>query len=449
MLRVETETWRLSGAMGGRPPVGALTGCVGRLSSSPDSSLGRTAPPSGTRLGLLICGLLPRLASAPKQRAQHPRARDGREQEVGLRKDKKAGLRKDKTRARRGSGPMRSQTLGAGEKADPLEGAWVSTAAAFDEAVSCVPNNLVRGKEGNFACKFRETKAVEETAGSDEPPPSARQRPPSFQAWNLRREGLDPSRGPGVFFGRRTLREGGRCLHRAISRRGRMRMLQVKAARTSAGLSRYQGRFRFEPPHPAPGAPSPPTFRAALPGAMPGAESTLDESILATVMRDVRRISTNLRTVLLPVHFGGSGDRDSVVRDWDLWGPMLFSLLLSVSLSSGSKEPGKLFSLVFGVAVLGALVLTVNVSLLGGRIAFFGSLSLLGYCIFPIALAAFACVFLGNIAARAVLLVVALVWSSWAGVPFIAGSVPARRKGLAVYPLFLIYAFLAWLTLLR
>jgi len=44
---------------------------------------------------------------------------------------------------------------------------------------------------------------------------------------------------------------------------------------------------------------------------------------------------------------------------------------------------------VFGVAVLGALVLTINVTLLGGKIAFFGSLSLLGYCIFPIAFVAF------------------------------------------------------------
>lgn len=65
--------------------------------------------------------------------------------------------------------------------------------------------------------------------------------------------------------------------------------------------------------------------------------STLDEPVSATIMRDVKRIGSNLRTVLLPVRLGGSGDRGKVVRDWDLWGPMIFSLLLSISLSIGSK----------------------------------------------------------------------------------------------------------------
>jgi len=58
-------------------------------------------------------------------------------------------------------------------------------------------------------------------------------------------------------------------------------------------------------------------------------------------------------------------------------------------------------------------------------------------------------IFVTNVYARGVLLLLAMSWASWAGVPFIAGSVSDKRKGLAVYPLFLIYAFLSWLTLLH
>jgi hypothetical protein len=45
--------------------------------------------------------------------------------------------------------------------------------------------------------------------------------------------------------------------------------------------------------------------------------------------------------VLVPVRFGGTEDRHAVVRDWDLWGPLLFSLMLSVSLATGSDDPSK------------------------------------------------------------------------------------------------------------
>jgi hypothetical protein len=47
---------------------------------------------------------------------------------------------------------------------------------------------------------------------------------------------------------------------------------------------------------------------------------------------------------------------------------------------------------VFALVSVGAIVLTVNVVLLGGTIGFFQSLCLLGYCLFPIDVAAIVCV---------------------------------------------------------
>jgi hypothetical protein len=49
--------------------------------------------------------------------------------------------------------------------------------------------------------------------------------------------------------------------------------------------------------------------------------------------------------------------------------------------------------LVFTEVALGAIILTVNVILLGGNIVFFQSLCLMGYCLFPIVLASIVCVF--------------------------------------------------------
>jgi hypothetical protein len=47
---------------------------------------------------------------------------------------------------------------------------------------------------------------------------------------------------------------------------------------------------------------------------------------------------------------------------------------------------------VFALVSVGAIVLTVNVVLLGGTIGFFQSLCLLGYCLFPMDVAAIVCV---------------------------------------------------------
>jgi hypothetical protein len=48
---------------------------------------------------------------------------------------------------------------------------------------------------------------------------------------------------------------------------------------------------------------------------------------------------------------------------------------------------------VFTEVALGAVILTINVILLGGSIVFFQSLCLMGYCLFPINIAAIVCVF--------------------------------------------------------
>jgi protein YIPF6 len=80
-----------------------------------------------------------------------------------------------------------------------------------------------------------------------------------------------------------------------------------------------------------------------------------------------------------------------------------------------------------------------NVPLQGGRINFFQSLSLLGYCLFPLDVGALICLLKDSVALKIVVVTITLAWSSWAAYPFMSAAVNPRRKALALYPVFLMY----------
>lgn len=57
------------------------------------------------------------------------------------------------------------------------------------------------------------------------------------------------------------------------------------------------------------------------------------------------------------------------LRDWDLWGPLIFCLLLSLLLSIAARAEQKdtVFSGVFAMIWLGEAVVTLQIKLLGGN----------------------------------------------------------------------------------
>lgn len=57
------------------------------------------------------------------------------------------------------------------------------------------------------------------------------------------------------------------------------------------------------------------------------------------------------------------------LRDWDLWGPLVFCLGLSLLLSFRARgdQMSKVFSGVFAMVWLGEAVVTVQIKLLGGN----------------------------------------------------------------------------------
>ena len=195
----------------------------------------------------------------------------------------------------------------------------------------------------------------------------------------------------------------------------------------------------------APGRVGPGARDAAGEAATDPTFNTLDESVTDTLMRDVRTVGTKLNQVVF-----GRGRNGQELRDWDLWGPLVFCILLALNLTwtAPDEQKADVFALVFVVVWCGAGVVTLNTLLLGGNVSFFQSVCLLGYCIFPLNIAALLTRVWANAWFRIAVTGVCFIWATRASVPFIEGLVPESRKILAVYPVFLFYLSMAWLVLI-
>jgi len=174
------------------------------------------------------------------------------------------------------------------------------------------------------------------------------------------------------------------------------------------------------------------------------ASDTLDEPVSVTILRDLRNVAIKLQQVLHP-----NGRRD-VLKDWDLWGPLILCLSLAIILSFTAPDEQQIsvFTGVFVIVWCGSAIVTINAKLLGGAVSFFQSVCTLGYCIFPLVLIAFVNIFVDNYFIRIPLVIVALGWSLYASVSFLSASHLANRRALAVYPLFLFYSVIGWMVLI-
>ncbi|GLB40356.1 putative yip1-domain-containing protein [Lyophyllum shimeji] len=175
---------------------------------------------------------------------------------------------------------------------------------------------------------------------------------------------------------------------------------------------------------------------------------TLDEPVTTTIARDLFSIYTKLVQVLYPRK---SSNRE-VLRDWDLWGPLILCLTLGIMLSINAPPSQALgvFTSVIVICSLGALAVTVQAKLLGGRVSFFQGLCVLGYCIAPLNIAALVSCFVHVIYVRAPVALLCWAWCIWASVNFLDGTkIEQQRILLAVYPLLLFYFILAWMILIR
>ncbi|KAL7566298.1 hypothetical protein ACA910_013624 [Epithemia clementina (nom. ined.)] len=238
---------------------------------------------------------------------------------------------------------------------------------------------------------------------------------------------------------------------------------------------------------------------------------TLDEPVRDTIMRDVNAVWAKLKIVLLPLDrfaypfqymalassspnqdtpstttttddgnnngglqpqpqqqvqsptnnnstTGDLSDNDRKViqslKDWDLWGPLILCLSLSVllSLKAPKKDSSLVFAAVFCSVWAGGSVVTINAQLLGGTISFFQSLCVMGYSTFPLVIAAFiiGClkIFINTWVWFDLLFVVpGYLWSVRVSAVFLGLYIKQERRFLALYPVFFYYSFLSWMIL--
>ncbi|XP_073340541.1 protein YIPF6 [Pagrus major] len=180
--------------------------------------------------------------------------------------------------------------------------------------------------------------------------------------------------------------------------------------------------------------------------------STLDEPVKETILRDLRAVGNKFIHVLYPKR------SSALLRDWDLWGPLLLCVTLALLLQGGAADSddqgGPQFAEVFVIIWFGSIIITLNSKLLGGTISFFQSLCVLGYCIMPLTVAMAVCriVLVGgsgpvSFGVRLVVVTASFGWSTFASTAFLADSQPPNRKALVVYPVFLFYFVIGWMVL--
>merc|ERR1712196_35705 len=175
-----------------------------------------------------------------------------------------------------------------------------------------------------------------------------------------------------------------------------------------------------------------------------GVKTTLDESVSETLMRDVRMVAHTIGFVVYP----RAGSMKELSRNWDLWGPLVLCLFLSIVLSMNAPDDQKalVFAAVFVIVWLGSAIITINALLLGGTLSFFHSVCVLGYCVFPINVAAVLCSLWGNIVFKIIVVPTCFVWATGASAGFLTDLVPPKRAALALYPVGLFYLSISWIV---
>jgi len=185
---------------------------------------------------------------------------------------------------------------------------------------------------------------------------------------------------------------------------------------------------------------------------------TLNEPVSATIMRDLRMVGSKLKQVIKLTN--NSNDQVNIqqsLHNWDLWGPLILCLILSISLSSSAppNQTALVFAIVFVLVWCGAGIVTLNALLLGGTLSFLQSVCVLGYCLFPLTLASLVCHAYNEWIFQSIIVAIALLWSCRASLLFmqpllqVSNTQYSNRRALAVYPLALFYATIGWMILVQ
>jgi hypothetical protein len=167
-------------------------------------------------------------------------------------------------------------------------------------------------------------------------------------------------------------------------------------------------------------------------------KSTLNESIMTTINRDLLLIYTKIKYVVNP--FISRDQKNIQIRQWDLWGPLVLNMTLAFTLSFNTKEKSQMTTLIFVIFWLGGVILFLNANFLGVKTSIFQMLCLLGYCLFPLNLAAiFVTLFNFNDILRLLIVIFNLLWSIYSSSDYLKIMINPEKRYLVLYPCILFY----------
>ncbi|RWS05289.1 hypothetical protein B4U80_03179, partial [Leptotrombidium deliense] len=93
---------------------------------------------------------------------------------------------------------------------------------------------------------------------------------------------------------------------------------------------------------------------------------TLDEPITETLLRDFKGVLTKVKLILFPIRSVDANK--SLLKDWDLWGPLILCTFVALTLHHGDDnidgKVGPHFAEIFVLIWFGSLIVSVNYKLL-------------------------------------------------------------------------------------
>ena len=172
-------------------------------------------------------------------------------------------------------------------------------------------------------------------------------------------------------------------------------------------------------------------------------KDTLNEPIITTINRDLLLIYTKIKYVVNP--FIQRERKNTQIRQWDLWGPLVLNITLAITLSFNTKEKSQMTTLIFVIFWLGGVILFLNANFLGVKTSIFQMLCLLGYCLFPLNLAAIiVTIFNLNDIFRLIIVILNLVWSIYSSSDYLKIMINPDQRYLVLYPCILFYLYISW-----
>ena len=170
---------------------------------------------------------------------------------------------------------------------------------------------------------------------------------------------------------------------------------------------------------------------------------TLDEAVQTTINRDLKLIYNKLKLVMNPLI--SKEKKYSQIRQWDLWGPLLLNLILAFTLTLNTKEKGQITSLIFIIFWLGGTIIYLNNQFLGVKASIFQIFCLLGYCLFPLNIAAIIITIINfNDLIRFILVGGACAWSIYSSSDYLNIITNHEQRYLVLYPCILFYLYISW-----